>query len=74
MNIINRLILFIKNVFPKKEKINMLNAPVSNSLQGKRDGFIKSLKVVTDKKNTTKKVETLICEGDGLGIQKRISS
>lgn len=31
--------------------------------------FIKSLKI----KRTNKKIETLICYGDGLGIQKKLS-
>ncbi len=73
MNIISRLILFIKNIFSKKEKINMLNAPKLNISQNKQDDFINSLRVVNNNKNTNPKIKTPICNGDGLGIQKKIS-
>jgi hypothetical protein len=39
-------------------------------LENEKEEFIQSLKVTTKKK---KKIETLICKGDGLGIQGKIS-
>ena len=51
----------------------MLNAPKLNISQNKQDDFINSLRVVNNNKNTNPKIKTPICNGDGLGIQKKIS-
>ena len=74
MNIINKLITFIKNIFNKKEVIKELNAPSPTINNEKKANFIDSLKINTAKRKKEKKIETLICEGDGLGIQKNIHS
>lgn len=73
MNILKKIILFIKNIFTKHDTLPKL-IESSNSLnQNRKLDFIQSLKVTTTKKNQKKKIETLTCEGDGLGIQKKIS-
>ena len=41
--------------------------------QYKKESFIESLKIATKEKRTKKRVETLTCNGDGLGIQKKIT-
>lgn len=41
--------------------------------EDKKESFIESLKIATPQKRTKKRVETLTCHGDGLGIQKKIT-
>lgn len=74
MNIIEKIILFIKNIFIKRTEIKKLEAPKVIINEDKKDNFIESLKVSTIPKIPKKPVETLICTGDGLGIQKKITS
>ena len=71
MNIISRIIEWIKNVFNKKQGIKMLEEPKTFASKGKRMDFITNLKV--NSKVKRKKVETLVCPGDGLGIQSEIT-
>lgn len=74
MNIIKKMFLFIKNIFIKQDEVKELQEPKVISIeQDKKESFIESLKVTTTEKRTKKKVETLICNGDGLGIQKKIT-
>ena len=72
MNIIKRFFMFIKNLFTKQNKIKELEAQKQIINNNKKSNFATSLK--TDSSNTTKKrkIETLVCEGDGLGIQGKI--
>ena len=69
MNIIQKIISFIKKRFMKQEEIKTLEEP-KNTINIEKNNFIKSLKI---EKKSKKEVETLICYGDGLGIQKKIS-
>lgn len=73
MNIIRKMILFIKNIFTKQDKVKKLAEPTIIANEDKKESFIKSLKITTTQKRTKKKVETLTCIGDGLGIQKKIT-
>jgi hypothetical protein len=66
------MLVFFKKIFVKKEEIKTLQAPVNVEKETKND-FIKSLKVNIALKTHKNKVETLVCEGDGLGIQKKIT-
>ena len=43
------------------------------SVINNKENFIQSLKKTNTEKRTNKKIETLICYGDGLGIQKKLS-
>ena len=77
MRIINNLVSFLKQLFYKKDNIKLIEEPQNNDINekienDKNDDFLNSLKGNVVKKNK-KQVETLICEGDGLGIQKKIS-
>lgn len=74
MNIFKKLFLSIKNIFIKKNEIKKLPEPENDINQDSRNKFIESLKVTSIEKTNKKKVETLICNGDGLGIQKKIRS
>jgi hypothetical protein len=68
MNVFRKILLTIKNIFEKKEEVKLLQEPTNN-----KNNFIESLKTNITKKSENKKVETLVCNGDGLGIQKKIS-
>lgn len=84
MNIIKKFLLFIKNIFIKQNNIKKLMAPNNiaetpavtaevNTLLNKKSNFVNSLKVNTIEKSTNKKITTLTCIGDGLGIRKKLS-
>ena len=70
MNFFRNLFLTFKNIFRKHTEIKQLEAPKQFSTSINRDSFIKDLKVNVKKK---KKIETLVCEGDGLGIQRKMT-
>ena len=71
MRYIKKIILFFKNLF-QKDVIKALDVPIQKTNYNPKDSFINSLKVTKINKKT-KEVETLICEGDGLGIKKKIT-
>ncbi len=73
MNIIKNFIIFIKNIFNKDEEIKMLEMPKQTMNEVKKDEFIKILKISDNEGEQNTSVETLICIGDGLGIQKNLS-
>ena len=72
MNIIDNIILCFKKLFKRMENIQMLEAPIEIDSESKKIKFNKTLKVNTIKIEQNK-IETLICYGDGLGIQKKMS-
>jgi len=72
MEILNRIVSMLKKIFMKEE---IKEIEESNNIIPiiEKESFVNKLKEnVVDTKN--KKVETLICFGDGLGIQTKISS
>lgn len=73
MNIIRKVILFIKNIFAKQDEVKKLAEPKIIVNEDKKESFIESLKITTTQKTTKKRVETLTCNGDGLGIQRKIT-
>ena len=73
MSIIRKMILSIKNIFVKQDEVKRLQEPKIVIEQDKKESFIESLKIATTEKRTKKRVETLTCNGDGLGIQKKIT-
>ena len=74
MNIIKKLMLLIKSIFIKQNEVKKLEeSKIKQENINQREKFIKSLKIPDSELKTKKKVETLICEGDGLGIQKKIT-
>lgn len=72
MNKIRKIILFIKNIFKKQEAIKMLEEPKQDVSKDRKVAFVESLKINTIYKRKNKQIQTLICTGDGLGIQKKI--
>lgn len=73
MSGIRKIILFIKNIFIKQDEVKKLIEPKITVKEDKKESFIESLKIATTEKRTKKRVETLTCNGDGLGIQKKIT-
>ena len=67
MNIIEKIILFIKSIFNKQDEVKMLESPKQT------ENFAQSLKVTTVVEKTNNNFETPVCHGDGLGIQKKMS-
>ena len=70
MDFIKNILYFIKKIF-NKEEIKMLEAPTEPIIsKEKKNIFFNTIKINVTK---NKKVETLVCYGDGLGIQTKIS-
>ncbi|MBR6034381.1 MAG: hypothetical protein IKP28_06690 [Clostridia bacterium] len=70
MKIFKSILEFIKSIFTKKEEIKQIEPP-KETINITRENFINSIKTKNNKPTTG--VETLICEGDGLGIQPKIT-
>ena len=73
MNIIKKIFLHIKNIFIKQNEVKKLKEPNDTIEQDKKKYFIESIKINITEKRLNKKVETLTSDGDGLGIQKKIT-
>ena len=73
MNFIKKILLCIKNIFINKNTVKKLQEPKISIEQEEKMTFMQSLRITTTEKNLKKKVETLTCDGDGLGIQKKIT-
>ena len=67
MNIFKKLVLFFRKKFKKTDNVKKLEAP-KPIINNEKNEFINSLKV-HNTNNPNKRVETLICIGDGLGFQ-----
>lgn len=73
MKFLDKILSFIKSIFNKSEEVKKLQVSSQNINTKKKVDFIEEYKkeiVTTKRKN---RVETLVCEGDGLGIQSKIS-
>ena len=68
INFFKKLYLFFKKRLNKKDNIKMISAPI---IKESKENFINSLKVQPNENK--KKVESLTCVGDGLGIQSKIT-
>lgn len=73
MNLIRKMFLILKNIFIKQDEVKKLQEPKTTIEYDGKKSFIESLKATTTQKRTKKKVEVLTCDGDGLGIQKKIT-
>lgn len=82
MKLIEKINLFFKTIFKKQDKVKMLGASQTQENmqkevtknQKQKNDFIESLKVNIENKPKKKKIETLVCVGDGLGIKPKISA
>ena len=70
MNALKRIFNYIKNIFIRP-KIKTIGTSKNFETIKKELSFRETLKVTISQEK--KKIETLVCEGDGLGIQKKIS-
>lgn len=71
MKWIINIFLFFKKIFYHEEQIKMIDGSVTTETGDNKTNFLNSIKVnLVEKKR--KRVETLTCVGDGLGIQKKI--
>ena len=72
MNLIIKMMAWIKCIFIQQEQVKQVEAPKRIQPQEEKINFVKSLKVTTTAKIGKNKIKTLTCTGDGLGIQKKI--
>lgn len=72
MKFIESIYLFFKNLFQKKEQIKMIEEGKETLRIDDRENFLNSLKIAKTLAQKEKIVETLVCVGDGLGIQNEI--
>lgn len=71
MKFIEKIILLLKKIISKEQKIKMIEAKEEPII--KKENFKEKLQVETiEKKKQT--VETLTCFGDGLGIQTEMKA
>lgn len=70
MNFIRKVFLYFKSIFNKKEEVKKIDAQKDTG--NEKEKFIENLKVTTTYKRPRKKAETLICNGNGLGIQSEV--
>ncbi len=70
MKVIERMISFIKKFFYRQEEIKILEVPKLVSNIKEKEDFFSSIKVFQPMQIKDNEIETLICIGDGLGIQK----
>lgn len=73
MYLIKKIMILLKKIFNKKNRIEMIETPAENLKNNDRNDFTKLLKVDLVPKYEKKKVEIPTCFGDGLGIQTKIS-
>ena len=74
MSIVEKIILFIKNILLKKDEIKSLEEPKQINNEEKKNDFLESIKVNIPSQIKKKKIETLVCVGDGLGIQNKLNT
>lgn len=78
MNVFKKFIEFFNRIFNKKEKCidSKNNDVVKDTLKidnsVKKEEFIDSIRVEKKKIKKENKIETLVCPGDGLGIQDKM--
>ena len=72
MNVLQKVIQFFKRIFNKENGVKMIDAPAENLKKDNKSDFRHSLKEDIVLNHKKKKIETLTCVGDGLGIQTKI--
>ena len=74
MSFFEKIISYIKNIFGKKEEVKQIDESKKNIIEtDKKKEFEELLKVDIKKKEKKNKIETMVCDGDGLGIQDNIT-
>lgn len=76
MDIIKKFIKFLKKLFNKEDSVKMIDSPVVDTINIQKENkgkFIDSLKMKDIGDHNKKNIETLVCFGDGLGIQNKVN-
>lgn len=74
MNLMKNIIVFFKRLFNKQKDIKMIEKSTLNVKKENLKDFKKQLEITKESKdNKNNNIETLICFGDGLGIQTKIN-
>lgn len=73
MNCIKNIFSFFEELVTKKDNKKMIKVPVEKTQGQMKSNYMDSLKInVVGASKSRKKVKTLICVGNGLGIQGKI--
>lgn len=73
MNIIKKFFFLIKKYIISRNKVKQIEEKTGID-NGDKEEFKNFLKYKEEQPKTKNKIETLICPGDGLGIQTKITS
>lgn len=73
MKFLKKFFLFIQNVFNKKEEIKQIEAPKIDLYKDQKEDFLKSIRVSSIPRRKNKNIETLVCVGDGLGFNNKLT-
>ena len=74
MELIDKIISFIKRLVKKEDTIKLLVEGKSNENPRTSKDYVKTLKVEINQTKKKKQIETLVCVGDGLGIQNKVTA
>ena len=74
MELIDKIISFIKKLIKKEDTIKLLEEGKPNEKLRTREDYVKTLKVEINQTKKKKQIETLVCVGDGLGIQNKVTA
>ena len=74
MELIDKIISFIKRLVKKEDTIKLLVERKPNEKPQNRKDYVKTLKVEINQTKKKKQIETLVCVGDGLGIQNKVTA
>lgn len=73
MNFIKSIFLYFKSKIKRKKELKLIVEPDKLNINSDKDSFKNLLKYKEEKIKKNKKIETLICHGDGLGIKNKVS-
>lgn len=73
MKFFEKIFLFIKNMFNKKEEIKQIEAPKIDLYQNQKEEFLKSIKVSSIPRRKKNNIKTLVCVENGLGFENKLT-
>ena len=73
MIFIKKIYIFFKKIIKKENNIKAIEEPRKVQNTENKKEFVNFLKIQNKKQKSKKRVETLKCVGDGLGIQPKIT-
>ena len=69
MSLLKKIITYLKKFLKKEKDIKMIPAPSVDYKENSKEEFINTIRINTIIEKNNKEIETLVCVGDGLGIQ-----